>query len=283
MDLEGVMTDVTVLLYLDLLKRCVTNLIYRDPAIRYIGEDIDESPIGPFSLSRRVAGKDWPSQAHTMIGIRRLDNIQALVEQILQTQVPGDLIETGIWRGGSTIFMRGVLKAYGVTDRTVWVADSFDGFPRTEQQGLSAESFTSPGLDALRSGWVQSSLPAQVQDRLDAVMEGMSYDEVRERFDRYGPLDDQVHFLRGWFRDTLPSAPIERLALLRLDGDLYDSTYDALDALYPRLSTGGYAIVDDYNTYKECRRAVHDYLGRTGAGADIQPIDDEAVFWQRRD
>jgi hypothetical protein len=114
-------------------------------------------------------------------------------------------------------------------------------------------------------------------------MEGMSYDEVRERFDRYGLLDDQVQFLRGWFRDTLPSAPIERLALLRLDGDLYDSTYDALDALYPRLSTGGYAIVDDYNTYKECRRAVHDYLGRTGAGADIQPIDDEAVFWQRRD
>jgi Macrocin-O-methyltransferase (TylF) len=148
---------------------------------------------------------------------------------------------------------------------------------------LFAQAFTSPGLDALRSGWVRSSLPAQVQDRLDAVMEGMSYEEVRERFDRYGLLDDQVQFLKGWFRDTLPSAPIERLALLRLDGDLYDSTYDALDALYPRLSTGGYAIVDDYNTFDECRRAVHDYLGRTGAGADIQPIDDEAVFWQKCD
>jgi hypothetical protein len=71
--------------------------------------------------------------------------------------------------------------------------------------------------------------------------------------------------------------------LLRLDGDLYDSTYDALDALYPRLSTGGYTIVDDYNTYDECRRAVHDYLGRTGASADIQPIDDEAIFWLKRD
>jgi hypothetical protein len=69
-----------------------------------------------------------------MIGTRRLDNIQALIEQILQTQVPGDLIETGIWRGGSTIFMRGVLKAYGVTDRTVWVADSFAGFPRTNSR-----------------------------------------------------------------------------------------------------------------------------------------------------
>jgi hypothetical protein len=92
----------------------------------------------------------------------------------------------------------------------------FRRVPRTEEQGLSAESFISPGLDALRSGWVQSSLPVPVQDRFDAVMEGMSYDEVRERFDRYGLLDDQVQFLRGWFRDTLPSAPIERLALLRL-------------------------------------------------------------------
>jgi len=275
------MTGAAVPLYLDLLKRCVTNLIYRDPAIRYIGDHLDEGLIAPFSLSRRVAGKDWPSQAHTMVGTRRLDNIQALIEQILQTQVPGDLIETGIWRGGSTIFMRGVLKAYGVTDRTVWVADFFAGFPRTEQQGLSTASFTTPGLDTLRSDWVHSSLPAQMQDRVDALMEGTSYDEVRERFDRYGLLDDQVQFLRGWFRDTLPSAPIERLALLRLDGDLYDSTYDALDALYPRLSTGGYAIVDDYNTYDECRRAVHDYLGKTGAGADIQPIDDEAVFWAK--
>src|SRR6478752_6087711 len=136
------MTGAAVPLYLDLLKRCVTNLIYRDPAIRYIGDHLDEGLIAPFSLSRRVAGKDWPSQAHTMVGTRRLDNIQALIEQILQTQVPGDLIETGIWRGGSTIFMRGVLKAYGVTDRTVWVADSFAGFPRTEQQGLSTASFT---------------------------------------------------------------------------------------------------------------------------------------------
>src|SRR3954451_16461518 len=145
--------------------------------------------------------------------------------------------------------MRGILKAHGSTDRTVWVADSFEGFPTTEAQGASARSFSSPEMTAVRG---------------------------------YGLLDDQVQFLPGWFRDTLPSAPIERLAVLRLDGDLYDSTYDALDALYPRLSPGGYAIVDDYGIFEECRQAVHDYLATSGTEADPQRIDDEAVFWQKR-
>ena len=71
--------------------------------------------------------------------------------------------------------------------------------------------------------------------------------------------------------------------MLRLDGDLYDSTYDALHALYPRLSVGGYVILDDYNFFIECRQAVHDYLDATNAETDIQRIDDEAVFWQKRE
>jgi hypothetical protein len=194
-----------------------------------------------------------------MIGMRRLDNIQELVTDALANETPGDLIETGVWRGGSTIFMRGILKAYGVTDRSVWVADSFEGFPSTEAQGASERSFSSPELANLRGYQTRKYAPA-FQASMDQVMEGTSFEDVRNRFDRYGLLDEQVKFLRGWFRDTLPSAPIERLALLRLDGDLYDSTYDALDALYPRLSVGGYAIVDDYGVFEECRQAVHDYL-----------------------
>jgi hypothetical protein len=276
-------SDVAVQLYLDLLKRCVANLIYQDSAVRKFGEDPAEGQTAPFSLDRRLTGRDWPSQAHTMIGIHRLDNIQALVEDILREHIPGDLIETGVWRGGSTIFMRGLLKAYNVTDRTVWVADSFAGPPSTEEDGASSRSFTSPGLEGIREGLQHSSLPQQAQERLDLLMQGTKYEEVRERFSRYGLLDDQVKFLRGWFRHTLPSAPIEHLALLRLDGDWYDSTYDALDALYPRLSNGGYAIVDDYHTYEECRRAVHDYLDGVQVEADITSIDEGAAFWQKRE
>jgi hypothetical protein len=180
--------------------------------------------------------------------------------------------------------MRGLLKAYNVTDRRVWVADSFAGRPPSgEEDGASSRSFTSPGLEGIREGLQHSSFPQYAQDRFDLLFQGTSYEEVRERFSRYGLLDDQVKFLRGWFRDTLPSAPIEHLALLRLDGDFYDSTFDALDALYPRLTKGGYAIVDDYHTYEECRRAVHDYLDGVQVEADITSIDEGAAFWQKRE
>jgi hypothetical protein len=184
-----------------------------------------------------------------------------------------------VWRGGSTIFMRGILKAHGVTDRKVWVADSFQGFPEPGQEGLSERSYGSPEMTRFSGGPGVS--PAHVDAIYDRLGERTSYEDVREHFDRFGLLDDQVEFLVGWFHDTLPSAPIDRLALLRLDGDLYDSTYDALDALYPKVSVGGYVIVDDYGTFAECREAVHDYLDASGVSVNVQDIDDDAKYWQR--
>ena len=107
-------------------------------------------------------------------------------------------------------------------------------------------------------------------------------EQVRSNFARYGLLDDRVRFLVGWFRDTLPEAPVQQLAVLRLDGDLYESTMDALKALYPKLSVGGYLIVDDYGTIPACRRAVEDYRTEYGITESIQPVDWTGVFWQRR-
>jgi O-methyltransferase len=93
-------------------------------------------------------------------------------------------------------------------------------------------------------------------------------------------LDDRVRFLPGWFKDTLPDAPIDRLALLRLDGDLYESTIQALEALYPRLSPGGFCIIDDY-IIKACRQAVADYRAKHGVSAEIIHIDGAGVFWRK--
>src|SRR3954470_13125259 len=249
------MTEAAISLYLDLLKRCVINLIYEDPAIRYAWDDSTDRLLLPFDREKRLQAADWPSQAHTMIGMRRLDNIQQLVTDALANETPGDLIETGVWRGGSTIFMRGILKAHGVTDRSVWVTDSFEGFPSTEAQGASERSFSSPELANLRGYQTREYAPA-FQASLDQLSEGISFEDVRDRFDRYGLLDHQVRFMRGWFRDTLPSAPIERLAVLRLDGDMYESTMDGLVHLYPKLARGGWCIVDDYGAIAACRAAV---------------------------
>lgn len=147
-----------------------------------------------------------------------------------------------------------MLEDYDVTDRVVGVADSFQGPPQLGRDTHSARSYASPeeaGMAALQRE-VRSGV-AEMIGRLEARK---SLEDVREHFARYGLLDEQVRFLRGWFGDTLPTAPIARLAVLRLDGDFYESSLEALEALYPKLSPGGYAIVDDYGTFTECRAVL---------------------------
>jgi O-methyltransferase len=209
---------------------------------------------------KRDDGNDWPPAAETMVGRQRLADVRRCIDSVLADGIPGDFIETGVWRGGVTILMRGMLEAWGDTGRRVWVADSFRGLP-------------SPDATAF---------PQDVGHDLSGVPGlAVSADQVRANFDRYGLLDDQVVFLEGWFRDTLPAAPIEQLAVLRLDGDMYESTLDALDALYPRLSVGGYVIVDDYGAWEPCRQACTDYRERHGITDEIVPIDWTGVHWRR--
>jgi hypothetical protein len=233
-------------LYFWLLKQCLTDLIH---------EGVDHD--GIFDRQKRENGVDWPAHGYTMIGLKRLDNLQACIEELLVDAIPGDLIETGVWRGGAAIFMRAVLRVYGVGDRTVWVADSFQGLPQPDLERHPGDSW-----------WREIPILA------------VSEAEVRRNFERFGLLDDSVRFLPGWFEDTLPTAPISQLALLRMDGDMYPSTMDALDALYPKLSAGGFVIVDDY-FLDGARQAVGDYLARIGASVDIVAIDDQSVFWRK--
>jgi O-methyltransferase len=238
--------------YLELLKRALTNTIYEDP---------NEAPWGPdgYDATARGEGADWPRTAHTMIGRKRLDNLADCVAAALADGVPGDLIETGVWRGGASILMRGVLAAYGDTTRTVWVADSFDGLPPPDPE----------------------QYPADAGDtHHEVAFLAVPLEEVRANFARYDLLDDQVRFLPGWFSDTLPAAPIERLAVLRLDGDMYSSTWDALTALYDKVSPGGFVIVDDYHAVPGCKQAVDDYRTRHGIDAPLETIDWAGVFWR---
>jgi O-methyltransferase len=214
----------------------------------------------PFGQRKRDLGLDWPAEAETMIGMQRLTSLQHCVETVLADDIPGDLVECGVWRGGACILMRAVLAAYGDETRCVWLADSFAGVPRPDRANYKADK----GI------------------RLDlfASILAVSEAEVRANFQRYGLLDDQVRFLPGWFKDTLHDAPIDRIAVLRLDGDLYESTIQALDALYPRLSPGGFCIIDDY-AVKACRQAVSDYRAKHGVSAEIVDIDGIGVLWRK--
>ncbi len=268
-------------LYLDLLKKSLSYSLWQEPgvpvdayasrkrapkrlflralsgALGRLGYQLVK-PVH-YSPEQRETGQIWPMQADTMIGMRRLENIRQCVETVLADNVPGDLIETGVWRGGASIFMKAVLEAHGATGRRLFVADSFQGLPPPE-----LERFPQDRGDKLH--------------KFDFL--AVSQEQVEENFRKYGLLDESVVFLKGWFKDTLPAAPIERLALIRLDGDMYSSTMDALGALYPKLSPGGFCIIDDYNL-KTCREATVDYRRSNGITSPIQAIDGQGVFWRK--
>ena len=299
-------------LYLDLVKRTVANVIYEDSAVWFLNDRNERILENRFNLEHRVFGRDLPSEAHTMVGIRRLENLQRSAETVLREAVPGDFVETGVLRGGAAIFLRAVLKAYGVTDRRVIACDTFVK-RKPIPQGLSRRlARRSVGLLASipNRHWqrrlffalqnlpgVQSSFP-RVTDPSDEMVawvmftcrnlnlirntpDRTSLAAVRSHFARYGLLDDQVVFLEGLFSDTLPGAPIDRVAILRLDGDTYESTRDVLESTYPKLSPGGYCIVDDYHAFPDCRRATDEYRVANGIADAIYAIDQCAVYWRR--
>jgi O-methyltransferase len=240
-------------LYLDLLIKVLANTIYRDRSIH------PESS-GSFRLELRTEGRDWPEVAHSMAGIRRLKNVQEFAQRVIDEQIPGDFIETGVWRGGCCILMRGVLAANAITSRKVYVADSFEGLPPPKPDKFSHD--TGLNLHCFRE------LAVSVED-------------VKENFSRYGLLDEQVVFVKGLFHETLPSLKADRLALIRLDGDLYESTYVSLSALYSKLSPGGFVIIDDYGGVPACKAAVSDYRMEKGIDSPIHMIDWTGCWWQK--
>ena len=196
--------------YLELVASTLVGTIYEDPPLPVSGTSYDPT--------LREHGWDWPSRAFTMVGTKRLRNVRDLVESVIGSGVPGDFVETGVWRGGASIMARAVLSAYGVVDRRVIACDSFEGLPPPDSGNFPAD---------------EGSTFHEYQDL------SVSLERVRENFSKFNLLDDQVVFLKGWFRDTMPLVPSESVAVLRLDGDMYESTIDPLNRLYDRVPSVG--------------------------------------------
>ena len=258
-------------LYLELLIGALTHTVYSqldkmegpEEYREQLCPDIEESEEGWVIFHPELAraqGRDWPLHAQTMVGLQRLRNVRMCVERVLSDDVPGHMIEAGTWRGGVGILMRGVLKAYGVEDRYVWLADSFQGLPPADPDRYPADR----GSDI---------------HEIESLT--VSVDEVRENFRRYGLLDGQVRFVEGWFRDTLPAlrqgVP---WSIVRIDADMYGSTMEALVNLYDGLSPGGFLIVDDF-AHEPCRRAVEDFRRDRAVEDPIERIDWTGVFWRK--
>lgn len=163
-----------------------------------------------------------------MVGHKRLTNVQQAIEHVLEKDIPGGFVECGVWRGECAMFMKAMLQSRGDQERRIWLADSFAGLPKPNE----AEFPDDKGYDYTE------------QDILAVPME-----TVKANFERFDLLDDRVEFLPGWFKDTLPDAKIDQIAVLRADGDLYESTIQILDNLYDKVSPGGYLIINDYKSW----------------------------------
>jgi O-methyltransferase len=262
-------------LYLDLMKRTLTFLVYgqeqfipmKRPA-NFLKSRVYDAlrrrnviPMRALVIDReaRINGRDYPPLAYTMIGMKRLESLEQCATDVIRNNVPGDFIEAGTWRGGAAIFLRAVLKIYGIENRTVCVADSFKGLPPSDTEHYPADA----GLD------------------FSGIDLAVSLDQVKLNFSRFGLLDEQVQFVQGWFKDTLPALKDRRWSLIRLDGDLYESTMDSLRHLYPNLSPGGYIAIDDYGGVSGCREAVHDFRDMNQIKEKVHEIDWTGAYWQK--
>lgn len=268
--------------YLELLRRALANFIYPEHELRIEKLETGAAPADAKTRDRelrdiryrdaadfaqlmaaKLDGSIWRGRpwrfSHTMVGMRRLEHLQWCAERVFEDQVPGDFLEAGVCQGGASILMRGLQVAFEQSQRRMWVADSFQGLPEPTNEIDTGYDFSEG-----KQPWL-----------------AMTQAAVEDNFRTYELLSDEVVFLPGWFCDTLASAPVSSLAILRLDADLYESTRDALVALYDKVSPGGFIIIDDYNAFTPCRRAVEEFRAERGITEPIRRIDRMAVYWRR--
>jgi hypothetical protein len=234
--------------YLDLLKRSLTNYLYREQAtLREQEWDVNQGSSGVFDF-------DIPAQGHTVMRVASLSHLQLLAGDLLARGIPGDVLEAGCFRGGGGVLLRAAFDAD--VSRVIWMADTFEGIP----------------------------LPhSKVGREIDETIEWTSRyeaskEQVQDTFRRYGygQPDGRVRYIVGGFNETLKSAPFEQLALVHVDADSHDSVLDALTLSYKSIVPGGYIVIDDYHLHG-VRTAVATFRSTVGITSPVLPVPSDRV------
>jgi O-methyltransferase len=239
--------DENQFLYLELLKKVIINSVYHP------NKDVTEGRVWP----------DFPTLS--MIGMPRLDNIQKLTLDCLSNNIKGDFIEAGIWKGGAVALMAAILNTTKTKNRRVIGVDSFEGIPPAKPDIYPA--------DAVHIGC----------EKIEILLNN-SLEEVKGYINRMG-LDDgnNIQLIKGWFSEVLPDLVRDgaKFALVRIDGDTYESTIQALENLEPCTSQGGYIIIDDYYSWDGCKKATQDYRLIKDITSPLITVDWTCVYWKK--
>ena len=218
----------------------------------------------------------WRIYPKTMLPPVRLYSLADAVDAIEQDKIAGDVVECGVWSGGALALAALWGERHGTTSRTYIGLDSFEGLPPpTEEDGEVLERFNR-----------QSAKRGRIVDQAlmkTGVCVGDAADTVRQFYDSVGISIAKVRFYSGWFQNTLPlvAKEVGSIAILRIDGDWYESTKICLEALYAQVPAGGFIIIDDYGTFTGCRRAVDEFREAQKISASLIFVDKDCVYWRR--
>lgn len=199
---------------------------------------------------------------YTMTSPERLFASIEAARYAVAAGIPGDIVECGVWRGGSMMAAALALKTRGDTSRELYLFDTFEGMSAPTDKDVAIDGKTAselletPRSTASDSPWCYAGL-----------------DDVRANLLSTGYPAERIHFVQGKVEDTLPARAPQSIAVLRLDTDWYESTRHELEHLYPRLSPGGVLIIDDYGHWEGCRKAVDEYFAQKGIPLLLARID----------
>ena len=197
---------------------------------------------------------------HTLVGRERIRNLYRLARQIEIEKIPGDVVECGVYHGGTAAIL-GHFATNSQMNRTLWLFDSFQGMPATTEAD-------SKGVDGVSADTYVSDLVGDIE-RVRTVLSSVGTNMAR------------VRIVPGWFQDTFPTLPAFRIAVLNIDADWYESVKLCLETFFDRVEPGGFVSIDDYGHWPGCKKAVEEFFERRGFHPKLQHTDYSARWFQK--
>jgi O-methyltransferase len=200
---------------------------------------------------------------YTMTGIERMFALYKAVEYIVKNNIEGDFVECGVWRGGSTMVMLKTLQKFNVTNRKVWLFDTYEGMSAPTEDD---KDFTNLSAD--------TQLKKSKKDAESIIWAYATLDDVKNNINLTNYPSENIFYIKGKVEDTIPNNEyFKSCSLLRLDTDWYESTKIELEHFYPLLQKKGVMIIDDYGHWQGCKKAVDEYFENQQFFPLLQRID----------
>jgi len=200
-------------------------------------------------------------KGHTMTSVERMYSLYKSVEYVTKNSIPGDFVECGVWKGGSAMVILLTLMKHNIKDRKLYLYDTYEGMPKPGKEDINFL-----GASAI-DRWNEKTKKGKLK------WADVGLNEVKDYLKLSGYPMNKLIFVKGMVENTIPETVPEKISVLRLDTDWYDSTKHELENLYPLLSKGGILIIDDYGHYKGSRKATDDYMEKNKIPFFLSRVD----------